>query len=157
SLSSIRVGDRLILRNGELIPADARLVSAEATIDYSFVTGEAAPVEKSAGDYLYAGGQQVGSTIEIETIKPVSQSYLTSLWNDDAFKKDRENQLNTLTNSYSRRFTRLVLAIAIGACLFWMCAGIPSRGIKAFTSVLIVACPCALALAAPFALGTAQR
>ncbi|HUS37535.1 MAG TPA: heavy metal translocating P-type ATPase metal-binding domain-containing protein, partial [Verrucomicrobiae bacterium] len=76
SLSAIKTGDRLIVRNGELIPADGRLISGEAVIDYSFVTGEAEPVELDAGDYIYAGGRQTGGAIEVETVKPVSQSYL---------------------------------------------------------------------------------
>jgi Cu+-exporting ATPase len=156
-LASLQVGDRLLLRNGELIPADATLLKGPALIDYSFVTGEADPVPKRPGDYLYAGGQQVGGGIEIETVKQVSQSYLTSLWNHEAFQKDRTNDLNTLTNRYSRRFTRIVIAVAMGAAVLWAVSGNPDRGLKAFTSVLIVACPCALALAAPFALGTAQR
>src|SRR5581483_2463874 len=105
-LNNLRVGDRLFLRNGELIPADAKLLSGSALIDYSFVTGESEPLARAPGDYLYAGGQQVGGRIEIETIKPVSQSYLTSLWNDEAFRKERGDNLNTLTNRYSRRFTR---------------------------------------------------
>ena len=157
ALSNLRIGNRLLLRNGELIPADARLVSGPALIDYSFVTGESEPVSKSSGDYLYAGGQQVGGSIEVETVKEVSQSYLTSLWNHDAFQKNSDNALDTLTNRYSRRFTRIVIGIALGAALFWSFSGDSLRGLKAFTSVLIVACPCALALAAPFTLGTAQR
>ena len=156
-LVNLTVGDRLFLRNGELIPADARLLRGEALIDYSFVTGESEPVTKAAGEYLYAGGQQVGGGIEIQTVKPVSQSYLTSLWNHEAFRKERTDDLNTLTNRYSRRFTRIVIFIACAAALFWAESGNPARGLKAFASVLIVACPCALALAAPFALGTAQR
>jgi Cu+-exporting ATPase len=155
-LSSLRVGDRLLVRNGELIPADSRLVSRPTLIDYSFVTGESEPVTRDVGDYLYAGGQHIGAAVEIETVKPVSQSYLTSLWRDKAFEKKTDN-LNTLTNRYSRRFTLLVVLVAASAALFWTCTGELARGIKAFTSVLIVACPCALALAAPFALGTAQR
>jgi Cu+-exporting ATPase len=157
AISNLRVGDRLLLRNGELIPADGRLLSGPAFIDYSFVTGEAEPVAKTAGDYLYAGGRQIGGAIEIETVKAVSQSHLTSLWNHEAFQKERESGLNTLTNRYSRRFTLIVIAVAVGAAVFWVAAGDAARGLKAFTSVLIVACPCALALAAPFALGTAQR
>ncbi|HWI58021.1 MAG TPA: heavy metal translocating P-type ATPase metal-binding domain-containing protein, partial [Bacillota bacterium] len=157
AISDLRVGDRLLLRHGELIPADATLVSGPACIDYSFVTGESEPVGKQPGDYLYAGGQQVDGTIEVETVKPVSQSYLTSLWNHEAFQKPRHDTLNTLTNRYSRRFTRIVIAVAVGAALYWILAGNAVRGLKAFTSVLIVACPCALALAAPFALGMAQR
>jgi len=157
ALSDLRVGDRLRVRNGELIPADCRLISGPALIDYSFVTGESEPVAKEPGNYLYAGGRQMGGSIDLETVKPVSQSYLTSLWDHEAFRKDREDNLNTLTNRYGRLFTRLVIAVAVGAGLFWLLSGDPARGLKAFTSVLIVACPCALALAAPFTLGTAQR
>jgi len=157
ALSQLRIGDRIIIRNGELIPADAKLISGPAFIDYSFVTGESEPVEKKAGEHLYAGGQQIGGAIEVETVKAVSQSYLTSLWNHETFRKERDDNLNTLTNRYSRRFTLIVIGIAVAAAAFWMLAGNLPRGIKAFTSVLIVACPCALALAAPFTLGTAQR
>jgi len=156
SLAQLAVGDGLIIRNGELIPADAKLVRGPALIDYSFVTGEFEPVEKKPGDYLYAGGRQMGGVIEIETVKAVSQSYLTSLWNQELFRKEKRAALNTLTNIYSQRFTKLVIAIALGAAVFWAFVN-PAISVKAFTSVLIVACPCALALAAPFALGTAQR
>ena len=156
-ISNLRVGDRLLLRNGELVPADARLVNGPACIDYSFVTGEAEPVEKAPGDYLYAGGRQMGGVIEVETVKAVSQSHLTSLWNHEAFQKDRDSNLNTLTNRFGRWFTLTVIAVAVGAGLFWLVFGDTGRAVKAFISVLIVACPCALALAAPFALGTAQR
>ena len=65
-ISNLQVGDHLLLRNGELIPADARLVTGPACIDYSFVTGEAEPVNKAAGDYLYAGGRQIGGVIEVD-------------------------------------------------------------------------------------------
>lgn len=157
SLSNLRIGNRLLLRNGELIPADSKLIQGPALIDYSFVTGESEAVNKEPGDYLYAGGAQIGGSIEVETVKPVSQSYLTSLWNHEAFQKDRDDNLNTLTNRYSRRFTVIVVGVAVSAAVGWILAGDLPRGVKAFISVLIVACPCALALAAPFTLGTAQR
>jgi Cu+-exporting ATPase len=156
SISQLRVGDRLIIRNGELIPCDSRLITGAAVIDYSFVTGESEPVGKISGDPLYAGGRQTGGVIEIDTVKTVSQSYLTSLWNQPAFLKERGPGLDTVTNRYSRRFTKVILAVAIGAAIFWWFAD-PSRSLVSFVSVLIVACPCALALAAPFTLGTAQR
>jgi Cu+-exporting ATPase len=156
SLARLATGDHLIIRNGELIPADSRLVQGAALIDYSFVTGESEPVEKSEGDHLYAGGRHIGGAIEVVTLKPVSQSYLTSLWNQDAFKKDPAASLDTLINRYSQRFIKVVLAIAISAAIYWAFTD-SSRALKSFTSVLIVACPCALALAAPFTLGTAIR
>lgn len=157
ALSNLRVGDRLRVRHGELVPADARLLRGAALVDYSFVTGESEAVAKEPGAYLYAGGKQAGEAIEVEIVKPVSQSYLTSLWDHETFRKERDHSLNTLTNRYSRRFTRIVLAVALGAGLFWWASASWTRALRAFTSVLIVACPCALALAAPFTLGTAQR
>jgi Cu+-exporting ATPase len=157
AVSKIEVGDRLRLRNRELLPADSTLVCGDGLIDYSFVTGEANPLKRGFGDYLYAGGRQAGQMIEVQTVKPVSQSYLTSLWDDEAFRKDRDDTLDTLTNRFARYFTPLVIAVAMGAAAHWMLVGDTSRAINAFTSVLIVACPCALALAAPFALGTGQR
>ena len=156
ALDQLQIGDTLIIRHGELIPADSRLVSASACIDYSFVTGEAEPVEKSRGDYLYAGGRQVGESIAVETVKRVSQSYLASLWNQEAFRKDKHASFETLINAYSYRFTLLVMLIALGAAAFWAVYN-PALSLKAFASVLIVACPCALALAAPFTLGSALR
>lgn len=157
SLSQVQIDDVLVIRNGELIPADACLLSEKTLVDYSFVTGEATPVAKRAGEYLYAGGRQVGGAIHVKTVKPVSQGYLTSLWNQPAFqKREGTASLQKLIDRYSQRFTRMVIAVAVGAALFWGFVN-PSLSLKAFTAVLIVACPCALALATPFALGTAQR
>jgi Cu+-exporting ATPase len=155
AISRLQTGDRLVLRNGELLPADARLIQGEARIDYSFVTGESEPVAAAPGDHLYAGGRQSGGAIEVETVKPVAQSYLATLWNNEAFRKEG-TELDSLTNRYSRRFTVLVLAVALGAGLFWL-AHDPAKALRAFTAVLIVACPCALALAAPLTHGTVQR
>ncbi len=157
AISQLVVGDRLRIRNGELIPADSRLLSASALIDYSFVSGESEPVLKQAGAHLYAGGKQAGSAIEVEILRPVSQSYLTSLWNNDAFKKDKHSWLYSITNRFSRWFTRIVVVLALSVAGYWALTSSVGAGLKAFTAILIVACPCALALSAPFTLGTAQR
>jgi P-type Cu+ transporter len=156
ALAQLHVGDHLRLRNGELIPADARLVQGAAVVDYSFVTGESEPVTRSPGELLYAGGRQVGGAIEVEMVKPVSESYLASLWNQDAFRKEKDDTFNTLTNRTSRRFTWIILALAVGAVLFWSVWN-PAKALRSFTGILIVACPCALALAAPVTLGAAMR
>ncbi len=156
ALAEVSVGDRLVIRHGELVPADSRLVEGPAWIDYSFVTGEADPVSRLPGEVLHAGGRQRGGRIEVEVTKPVSQGYLTDLWNQDVFRKTKDDTLGTWTNRYGRRFTWIVLGIAVGAALAWAPFD-AARGLKAFVSVLIVACPCALALAAPFALGSAVR
>ena len=156
AISRLEPGNQILLRHGELLPADARLISGAACMDYSFVTGEAEPVACEIGGHLYAGGRQVGGLIVAETVKPVAQSYLASLWNHEAFRKPRRDDLDSLTNRYSRRFTRMVIGVALAAGAFWLYRD-SAKALKAFTSVLIVACPCALALAAPLTHGTAQR
>ncbi len=157
ALDQLTVGDRLRLRHGELIPADARLEAGDGLVDYGFITGEAEPVGRTRGDHLYAGGRQTGGTLEVVLVKPVSQSHLTALWNQAAFRRDKDDPFGTLVNRLSPWFTAVVLLLAGGTALGWTLAGDPARGVLAFTGVLIVACPCALALAAPFALGTAVR
>lgn len=154
-LKNVVVGDILEIKNKELIPADSVLTSDEARIDYSFVTGESQPVHKHKGDKLFAGGRQMGASIEVETIKPVSQSYLTNLWNQEAFQK-AETPINSIVNRMSRYFTIGVLILATITFVIWLFLDSASA-VQVFTSVLIVACPCALALTVPFTFGNAMR
>ena len=149
-------GDRIIIRNGELLPVDGILIKGSGLIDYSFVTGEAEPVTKNSGDKLYAGGRQQAGVIEIEVIKSVEQSYLTQLWSNEIFDGNKETAFQSITDSISKRFTISILSIAILATTFWLFY-MPSMALNVFTAVLIVACPCAIALAAPFTLGNLLR
>jgi Cu+-exporting ATPase len=155
-VTSLAIGDRIIIRNNELIPADAILLKGDASIDFSFVTGESEPVTKVLGEIIYAGGRQKGATIELEVCKKVSQSYLTQLWNNDAFAKDRQSHIESFQQMVSRYFTVALLLIAFGSAGYWSFVN-PVLALNAFTAVLIIACPCALALSSPFALGTAMR
>jgi len=152
----IKKGDRLLIRNEELIPVDGVLIKGKAKIDYSFVTGESDPVSKVSGDKLFAGGKQASGSIEMEALKSVEQSYLTQLWGNDVFNKDKADGFTTLTNLISKRFTIVVLSIAFISTAFWLFVD-ASKALNVFTSVLIIACPCAIALAAPFTLGNILR
>lgn len=155
-LSRLMVKDRIVIRNQEIIPADSTLIKGDANIDYSFVTGESIPVSKDIGDNIFAGGRQVGSSIIIEVVKNVAQSYLTQLWNEDRKSEDEEIRLKTLVNKVSEYFTISILLIALISAIYWLFND-PSLAIFAFTSVLIIACPCALALTVPFTFGSTMR
>ncbi len=153
-IADLQVGDRILVRNGEIIPADAILLKGNAAIDFSFVTGESEPVDQVLGEIIYAGGRQTGEALELEVVKPVSQSYLTKLWNNDAFKP-YERKFRTFSNTISQYFTVVLLGIALSAAAFWLFTGDAGRAWGAFTAVLIIACPCALALSSPFTLSAA--
>ncbi len=155
-VSKLKVGDRIIIRQNEIIPSDAILFNGIGSIDYSFVTGELRPVQKVMGELIYAGGRQTGSAIELEVVKEVSQSYLTQLWNNDTFSKRTESGFTDFSNTVSKYFTVAILFIASAAGLFWLHSSL-NAAMGVFTAVLIVACPCALALSVPFTLGNTIR
>lgn len=149
-------GDRLLIRNQELIPVDGILISEKAEIDYSFVTGEAVPITKKSGDKVFAGGKQIGKVIEMEVLHSVSQSYLTQLWSNEIFQKKVDQKHKTITDAISRYFTPILLLIAFAGFGYWIFID-ANTAFNVFTAVLIVACPCALALTAPFTFGNILR
>ncbi len=155
-IKDIKPGDRLLIRNEEIIPVDGILMKNTALIDYSFVTGESLPVEKKVGDQILAGGKQKGNFIEIEAISDVDNSYLTKLWAREAFQEDKNN-IKNLTDKISKYFTFAILSIALLSGIYWYYKSGFSTAIWVITAVLIVACPCALALSAPFAFGNILR
>ncbi len=154
-LSELKKGDRILIRNEEIIPADAILMKGEAMIDNSFVTGESRLISKKAGDKIFAGGKQSGHAIELEIISDVNQSYLTQLWNNDAFHKE-ESELNALTNKISHYFTIIILIIAAISAVYWSVHD-SSKVLEVVTANLIIECPCALGLSSPFILGHMMR
>ena len=156
AVRNLKVGDRIRIRNQELIPADAILLRGQAMIDYSFVTGESELEEKVAGEVIYAGGRQVGESLELEVAKEVSQGYLTQLWNDSAFSKEEKQSVATYANVAGKWFVIVTLIVAAGTLLFWVPRDM-DMAMRAFTSVLIIACPCALSLATPFVHGHTMR
>jgi Cu+-exporting ATPase len=156
-LEEIKVGDTLLLRSKELIPADGILIEGTALIDYSFVTGESVPIKKVPGDFVYAGGIQTSGAITIKVEREVKQSHLTQLWNQNDPRQSTIRSLTSLIDSISIYFTIIIITIAIVGFLGWLIVGDFRTAILVLTSVLIVACPCALAMSLPFTLGTAMR
>lgn len=156
ALTELEAKDVILVKNKELIPADAILLKGKAYIDYSFVTGESNPVSRRTGEQLYAGGRQEGEAIEVQLTKAVAQSYLTQLWNSEAFQKDGDKQYTELINRISKYFTATILGIAFVSGAYWLTID-TSIAVNVFTAVLIIACPCAIALSVPFTLGNALR
>ncbi|MCK5821827.1 MAG: heavy metal translocating P-type ATPase metal-binding domain-containing protein, partial [Bacteroidales bacterium] len=156
-LKDISEGDELLIRNKELIPADAELIEGTALIDYSFVSGESRPVRKKVGDPVYAGGIQTSGAIRIRLIRDVEQSHLTQLWNQPSNDSGSSNKLVSIIDKISVWFTLSIIIIALSGFSYWLFISDLKSAILVLTSVLIVACPCALALSLPFTLGSAMR
>lgn len=155
-ISLLKKGNRMVIRHKEIIPADAMLLQGNASIDYSFVTGESTPVEKVLGEIIYAGGRQTGGIIELEVMKEVSQSYLTQLWNNFNRSPEEKGELSELSNRISKYFTIVVFALSAAVFAYWLPKNV-TTAVNAVTGIMIVVCPCALAISIPFTLGTAMR
>ncbi|MFN5848929.1 MAG: heavy metal translocating P-type ATPase, partial [Chitinophagales bacterium] len=157
AIEEIREKDLIKIYSNEIIPVDAILSKGSAMIDYSFVNGESMPVKVNYGEHIYAGGKQLNGAIELIVMKRHNQSHLTSLWNHQAFQKDKsETKANTIDN-IGMKFTLLVIALSLIAGGYWYSQGRTDLMWNAVTTVLIVACPCALLLAHNFTNGHFMR
>ena len=156
TIGKIKKGDHIIVRNQEMVPADAVLVKGKANIDYSFVSGEDIPVEKKKGELIYAGAKQLGGRIELEVIKTVSQSYITQLWNNNDVFAEQKNKDKSFIHPWSRYFTLALFTVAATAGIYWAIVN-PANVLPSVTAALIVACPCSLLLSATFTFGNMLR
>lgn len=152
-LEDIKEHDLLLIHHQEVVPTDCLLSKGNARVDYSFVTGEdrAETIEKS--EVIYAGGRNVGETIEVVSVKPFSQNRFTQLWNSNTFNKINEDERESRVTLISKYFSIVVLFLSIGIFIFWKSQGYSDLAWKSATAVLIIACPCALLLTASFTNG----
>lgn len=154
-IEQLKEGDTILLRNDEVLPCDSLLLSNEAKIDYSFVTGESNLITKKKGDFIYAGGRLEGYKIELKVEKESNRSQLTRMWDEVKSEKEENSGLN-YQNKLSVYFLTALLLVAGISAIAW--AFIDSTQItRIVVSILIVACPCALALSGPFTFGNIMR
>lgn len=151
-LQKIQIGDSLKIHSNEMVPCDGTLTSEHALIDYSFVTGESKPQALKEGDKLFAGGRQVGGTFSMVSTQKVEHSYLIHLWNDQPSEK--RDSIGTWVDRWASHFTLFLLGITALSFVYWFKIDL-DRGLHAATTILIVACPCALLLSSAFTQGAA--
>ncbi len=154
-IEMLKEQDSIFVRNEEVVPCDSELLSDETRIDYSFVTGESIPVTKYKGDFIYAGGKLIGQRAKFKVLKECNRSQLTQLWNEVS-KEDKGKNQKTTQDKMSYYFLTIILVISFVAGLGWAFVD-QSKITQIVVSILIVACPCALAISSPFTLGNVIR
>ena len=157
SVGDLKEGDRIVVRDQELIPVDSLLREGIGNIDNSFITGEPLPVRRAIGDTIRAGGRQRGAAIELEVLRPFQQSHLKKLWEEHSGSAGQQRPvMPRMIDAVARRFTLAVILVSVFAGIYW--AGRDASMVwPVVTAVLIVACPCALALSMPFTYGHTMR
>jgi Cu+-exporting ATPase len=153
-IETLQPGDVIRIRPGEVVPADAILLDAAASVDYAFVTGEQTPSTVREGHRVHAGGRAVGHSLRLAVARPVSQSSLSRLWTHPVFGEARAPWLTSVLGRFAWWFTVSALVLASAGAWYWWPDGRQAAAVA--TAVLIIACPCAFTLAAPITLGTAM-
>jgi len=153
-IDEVSIGDLLSIQYNETIAADGQLMTEEAVVDYSFVNGEDRPVKVLKGEEIYAGGKLKSHQAELLVTKDLGEGYLTGLWRNPVMKSNQESKQQSERTAVI--FTVAVIVIAAISALFWTWTD-SSQTLFVLTSVLIVACPCALALSKPFIYGSMLR
>ncbi len=153
-IDTLQTDDVIRIFNEEIIPCDGELIAERAVIDTSFITGESELVSLSKGDRIYAGSKLIGTAVLIKIRSTTNQSKFASIWNrtDQRTQRFIENRENLL----SKYFLIGVGILATTAGIVWAFID-PSQIVDIVTAILVVACPCALALSFPFVYGNALR
>ena len=153
-LERLERGDSIEIRPGEIVPADAELLSDRGFVDYAFVTGEQVPVAVGRGEIVRAGGRATADVVHLRLVTDVQHSHLASLWNNPIFAKPKSRGLTEVASRFGTWFTVGAIGVAAaGAVAWWPDA---NSSVNVATAVLIIACPCALTLSAPITLGAAM-
>ncbi|MEF3279696.1 MAG: cation-translocating P-type ATPase [Elusimicrobiota bacterium] len=151
-VEEVKEGDLLIIKKGEQVPADCMVVEGNTYVDESNFTGESNLIYKIKGDLMYATTINLG-----ETVKAVAQKtgddtlfmQIVSLVDSSQLKKTK---ISMMINRITAYFVPFVILISIASGIFWSIKSSIAEGIYVFSSVLVVACPCAMGLSIPIAL-----
>ena len=151
-IGEVRVGDFLVVRIGERIPADGKVVTGRSAVDQSAFTGESLPVDKSAGDKVFAGTLNQFGPLTIVAEQIGSNTALAKVADLVGSAASRKADLERTVDRLARWFLPAVLIAALLTLIGWRIAGGTwQRGILPALGVLVVACPCPLVLATPAA------
>ncbi|MDB5570216.1 MAG: heavy metal translocating P-type ATPase [Hyphomicrobiales bacterium] len=156
-LSAVGVSDIVLVRPGERMPVDGRILEGHSALDESLITGESLPVEKSKGDRVTGGSINGAGFLRVETLAVGARSTLARIIALVEDAQARKAPVQKLVDQVSAVFVPVVLAAALATFLgWWLLKGDPASGLIAAVSVMVIACPCALGLATPtaFMVGT---
>lgn len=148
----VAVGETVIVKPGESIPLDGKIIKGESSADESMLTGESLPIEKTEGSLVTGGSINISGVIYVTVTKVGKDTALAKIIK---FVEDAQNKkapISKTADKVAGVFVPVVITIAVLAAAVWLIAGKDiSFALRVFTSVLVIACPCALGLATPTA------
>lgn len=152
-IDEVQINDIVIVKPGSKIPVDGIVIEGNTSIDESMLTGESMPVDKKAGDNVYAASTNNNGLIKFKATKVGSDTALAQIINLVEEAQGSKAPIAKMADIVSGYFVPVVCIIAIVAGIFWFIATRDLEfALKIFISILVIACPCALGLATPTAI-----
>lgn len=153
AIEDVQAGQQLLIKPGERIPVDAKIISGHSEVDESMLTGESLPVSKKTGEQVHAGTLNGQGSLTVEALKVGNQTALARIIQLVEQAQAGKAPIQQLVDKISAIFVPVVLLIALATALiwWWLGADTPTLLMNA-VAVLVIACPCALGLATPAAL-----
>lgn len=157
--SEVKVSDNILVKPGEIIPADGKIYEGKSEIDESMLTGEQEPVVKVSGNEVSSGTKNLNGILKIKVTRTGRDSTVSQIYELIQRASSGRAKIQRVADVFSSVFVPVVLAAAIASLLFWglylSSMGNPLSieiAILAFVSVVVIACPCAIGLAGPITL-----
>lgn len=149
---SLKIGDKVLVKPGNRIPVDGKVISGYSSADESLLTGESMPVEKKTGDEVIGGSTNISGALVVSVERVGGDTALAKIVRFVEEAQSKKMPISSLADKVAGVFVPIVFAIAIIAGLSWLYAGQDlAFAVRIFTSVLVIACPCAMGLATPTA------
>ncbi len=152
-IAELVLGDVIQVRPGEMIFADAQIISGDTSVDESMLTGESMPVHKTVGDSIYGGTVNVNGTVTAEVSAIGDDSVLSRIIGMIEDAQSTKAPVARMADRVAAKFVPAVIIIAVAAMAIWLIAGKDiAFALTVMISVLVISCPCALGLATPLAI-----
>ncbi|WRQ72927.1 MAG: heavy metal translocating P-type ATPase [Methanosarcinales archaeon Met12] len=151
-IEEVKVGDIMIIRPGEKIPTDGKVIEGQSSVDESMATGESMPVEKKIGDETIGATVNQYGVLKIQATKIGKDTFLAQVVRLVEEAQRSRIPIQEFADKVTSYFVPIVLVIALLTIVGWLIVGQWFVAIVAAITVLIIACPCALGLATPTAL-----
>ncbi|UCS94822.1 heavy metal translocating P-type ATPase [Echinicola marina] len=153
--AEVGIGELVLVKPGQKIPLDGKIISGNSHVDESMLTGEPIPVDKQKGDQVFAGTINQAGSIKFEVEKAGGDTFLSQIIQRIKEAQGSKAPVQKLVDKITAIFVPIVISIGLVALLVWGFSGIEDswlHGMLAFITVLVIACPCALGLATPTAI-----
>ena len=151
--AQLKPGDVMLVKPGARVPADGQVLQGESSINESMLTGESIPVEKSPGSEVIGGSVNLNGALRVQVTRTGQDTTLARIIRFVEDAQGKKAPISKTADKVAGVFVPTVIALALLSAVVWAIAGQPFAFVlRVFTSVLVIACPCALGLATPTAI-----